>query len=306
MLTVLMATHNGAGTLPRVLDSYIQLDSPPCGWKLIVVDNASTDETPDILKSYVGKLPLKIIFTEKRGKNIALNEGLKYVEGDLVVFTDDDVVPEQNWLVALWDAAGAHAEYDIFGGKIVPVWPVEPDDWIVRLVNFGVTYAITPVELVSGPVPALQIWGPNMAVRRKLFFEGHYFDCAVGPQEGQYKMGSETDFTCRLEQLGYRCWFVNEAVVGHIIRKHQLERKWIIQRAFRYGRHVYSHEKGKMPGTTRFFRGVPRWVYRQLLSYYLDLVFSVLTNDLDKKFSSEWEISFLKGYIAEARTVAND
>ena len=45
MLTVLIATRNGAATLPRVLASYTQLEPPTGGWKLVVVDNGSTDGT---------------------------------------------------------------------------------------------------------------------------------------------------------------------------------------------------------------------------------------------------------------------
>ena len=39
MLSVLMATRNGARSLPTVLDAYSRLEPPPGGWKLIIVDN---------------------------------------------------------------------------------------------------------------------------------------------------------------------------------------------------------------------------------------------------------------------------
>jgi len=48
MLTVLFATRNGARTLPGVLDSYLKMSVPAGGWKLIIVDNGSTDSTPDV------------------------------------------------------------------------------------------------------------------------------------------------------------------------------------------------------------------------------------------------------------------
>jgi glycosyltransferase involved in cell wall biosynthesis len=58
----------------------------PGGWKLVIVDNGSTDRTRD-------KLRLTYLFEFKRGKNAGLNTGLAHVEGDLIVLTDDDAVP---------------------------------------------------------------------------------------------------------------------------------------------------------------------------------------------------------------------
>lgn len=43
MLTVLMATHDGSDTLERTLRAFAALDEPSGGWKLVIVNNASTD-----------------------------------------------------------------------------------------------------------------------------------------------------------------------------------------------------------------------------------------------------------------------
>ena len=58
MLTVLFATFNGAHTLPTVLEAYRNLEEPDGGWKLVVVDNGSTDDTPIILNRFKDLLPL--------------------------------------------------------------------------------------------------------------------------------------------------------------------------------------------------------------------------------------------------------
>ena len=70
MITVLIATCNGASTLPTTLDSYGRLNGGDYAWNMLVVDNASTDATPAILESYAQRLPLRSIRTEKRGKNV--------------------------------------------------------------------------------------------------------------------------------------------------------------------------------------------------------------------------------------------
>ncbi len=302
MLTVLLATHDGAGTLPRVLEAYRRLVPPAGGWRLVLVDNASTDDTPAILKDFATRLPLLALRTERRGKNVALNLGLEHVDGDLVVLTDDDAVPEAEWLAALARAADRHQDCDLFGGQIDPLWPGEAPPWILRLVNLGATFAITGQGAREGPIPAAQVWGPNMAVRTRLFLAGHRFDESIGPQAGQYVMGSEVEFTCRLERLGHSAWFVPDARVGHIIRPHQVERSWVIQRAYRLGRHMFHQERDSFAGASDLFRGAPRWKYRRFLVERWKALRGAVTRDFDQKFRADWEVSFLRGYLDEARS----
>ncbi len=301
MLTVLFATHNGAGTLPRVLEAYQRLVPPAGGWRIVLVDNASTDDTPAILQDFSRHLPLLAMRTERRGKNVALNHGLEHVDGDLVVLTDDDAIPHTDWLVALSRAAALHQDRDIFGGQIDPLWPGEAPPWILRLVNLGATFAITGQGVREGPIPAAQVWGPNMAVRTGLFRAGHRFDERIGPQAGQYVMGSEVEFTCRLERLGHSAWFAADARVGHIIRPHQVERAWIIERAYRLGRHMFHQECDSFAGASDLFRGAPRWKYRRLLVERWKALGARVTREFDRQFLADWEVSFLRGYLDEAR-----
>ncbi|THF63648.1 glycosyltransferase family 2 protein [Pseudothauera nasutitermitis] len=299
--TVLLATYNGAATLLRVLEAHTLLEAPRGGWRLVVIDNASTDDTPAILSRYAGRLPLTVLRTGRRGKNLALNLGLQHASGDLVVFTDDDAPPAPDWLAALCRCAAEQPDYDIFGGRIEALWPHEPPEWIGRLVNLGATFAITPAGLASGPIPAAQAWGANMAIRRRVFDQGQRFDEGVGPAAGNYVMGSEVEFTGRLERLGHRAWFCAQARVGHFIRPHQLSREWIVGRAYRLGRHMFHQERPALRADERLLLGAPRWKYRRLLDEQLRRLLARLRRDHDAAFTADWEAALLRGYLHEAR-----
>ena len=93
MLTVLFATYNGEKTLPAVLNAYSKQSLPKEEWKLVIVDNGSNDNTKEIINEFLPLLPITLLFEPRRGKNVALNTGLSHIEGDLIVFTDDDVLP---------------------------------------------------------------------------------------------------------------------------------------------------------------------------------------------------------------------
>jgi len=300
LITILFATHNGEKTLPLTLKAFCNLTIPEIEWEIIVVDNASTDNTANIIKSYIDKLPICYLYEDKKGKNNALNSGVSLAKGNLIVFTDDDVIPEQEWLVKLASCANLHADYTIFGGVIKPNWPRQPDKWILDHVPLGVTYAITNEDLIEGEVHPGLVWGVNMAIRRDVFEAGYRFDASVGPNGKNYVMGSETEFTIRLHKLGYKSWFCKEAVVYHIIRDYQLDPEWIIKRAYRFGRNMYRQEYRSFNPKIPILFGIPRWMFSKLLQQYKYLAIYSFLGKWDEQLNVRWEIEFIKGYFYES------
>lgn len=305
MLTVVLATRDGSSTLSEVLETYRRLEVPSGGWKLVIADNGSVDGTPALLARYAEVLPLTIVEVGKPGKNVALNAAIEHREGDLVVLTDDDAVPRSDWLVRLRAAADAIRDHDVFGGCILPRWPREPEPWHLDWVPHDMTYTLTPPGRTSGPLPATQVPGPNMAVRSSIFDRGHRFDAAIGPMPGRsYVMGSETEFTLRLEQAGHRAWFVSDAVVEHLIRIQQMERSWILKRAVRYGRCIYRRDRQRNEPRPAMAFGMPRWVLRRLATGALRFAAARLTGNHKRAFQQEWQCRFDVGYLSEARREA--
>ncbi|MES2116726.1 MAG: glycosyltransferase [Pseudomonadota bacterium] len=301
MLTVLMATYNGAPTLPRVLAAYCALDAPDGGWRLVVVDNGSTDHSRDIIAAHADRLPLHYLYEGRRGKNAALNRGLALVlddkATDLLVFTDDDAMPAPGWLRRLAQCAAAQPDYAVFGGSIVADWAAPPPDWVLERVPLGLTFGLTAASLMDGPVFPGLVWGANMAVRRAVFDAGYRFDESLGPNGGEYAMGGETAFTRRLAEAGYRSWFCREAVVAHHIRAHQLEAPFLLQRARRFGRGKYRQEQ---PGTFPEWLGVPRWMFKRWLLEGAGAALALLRGDGGALFQHRWELAYLQGYFREA------
>src|SRR6516225_11198577 len=117
-LTILFATHNGAPTLPRMLDALENLEPGDSQVKIVAVDNASADGSAELIKARYGRLPITLLSEARLGKNIALNKGLSEIEGDLVVLTDDDIIPHRDWLTSIQRVAEEQPSYDIFGGAI--------------------------------------------------------------------------------------------------------------------------------------------------------------------------------------------
>ena len=306
MLTVVFATHNGARTLPGVLDAYRQLIAPEGGWKLIVVDNASTDRSREIITSYQDRLPLTYLHEEKLGKNAALNTAIPHIDGDLVVFTDDDVFPRPEWLVCIRAASDVQPSFSLFGGVILPRWEIPAPDWIMEWVALEPVFGLTSPGLTEGPTTPDTIWGGNMAVRADVFKRGFRFDASIGPRGAKYAQGSETEFVRRLGQHKYASWHVHNAEVEHFIRDFQMHKSWILARAIRFGRGMYrlNHANHSIPPVLWF--GAPRYLFRQLLGQAVQILKCMLSFDGKVFFHALWKFNCCRGYIIEARNMQKE
>lgn len=301
MLTVLFSSFNGEASLPLMLKRLAEIEAPPGGWKIVAVDNGSTDATGGILRSWLSKLPIEVMYEPVSGKNRALNTGLAGVEGDVVVLTDDDVLPDPSWLVRYRALADAKPDYDIFGGPILPAWEVEPPAHIRNSSLLGPIFAVKSPALEGAVHPS----GPNMAVRSRIFAAGFRFDEAMGPRQGaSYPMGSETEFIVRLEQAGYRSWFSHGPKVAHLVPKRHIEREWIMKRARRLGRGQarMSLAQTENRDRTEHLFGAPRWLLRAIAETALKWSLAQATGNRVQVFETAWQINALLGQMMEWRT----
>lgn len=249
-LTVLFATRNGAKILRRTLERYLELSPPSVGWELIVVDNGSTDASLEILESFASRLPLRILSEPRAGKNRAVNAGVEARRGELVVFTDDDILPDRAFLVGWEPVLTQHLAFDMFGGRIAPTFEQPPPAWLRTSSRESATM-FAARDLPEGEVAAGEFYGGNMAVRTRVFDAGYRFDEDIGPNstDADYPMGSETEFCFRLERMmGARGWFVRAPLVEHPIKAWQWTPQAWVRRSFRSGRgRAYIAQAHKRP-----------------------------------------------------------
>lgn len=102
-ISVIIATYNRASLLQQALDALAKQDFPKENFEVIVVNDGSTDRTHDLLQSLQSILPYKlhVLYQQNRGPAAARNAGINMAQGEIVAFTDDDCVPDSNWLSAV-------------------------------------------------------------------------------------------------------------------------------------------------------------------------------------------------------------
>ena len=299
MLSVLMATHNGSDTIDRTLQAMSELVPPAGGWKLIVVNNASTDDTEARILSWRDRLPLSYLFEPRLGKPFALNTALERAEGDFIVMTDDDVLPERNWLTEWRRVADAYPQLDLFGGAIAPQFPEAPPSWPMLDIHLTVLYGATP-PYPEGQLESAHVLGANMAVRARIRDRGWRFGQAfmVGAQG---LMGEDSDFVRRLAGAGHGVGFAPGALVHHIIHPEQMSWWWMQRRFFRHGRTVYVLEVAES-GETDERRGArfPRWRIRRAATLALQFLLALPTRDRGRIFAPATSLAYELGALKQA------
>lgn len=287
------------------------------------MDNGSTDSSREIIATFEKRLPLTYVFEPKAGKNVALNSGLAFVSGDIVLLTDDDAFPRADWLVRLRDTADSHPTVGIFGGAVVPCWESAPPPWLLNWVPLGPTYTVSDSNLTEGPIEGQRedgaewcVVGPNMAVRTEIFEAGHRFDPLIGPNGSRtYAMGSETEFVLRVMGHGVRAWYSPTTIVDHFVRTTQMRPSWIIGRAMRLGRGqcrlhfwhplvVWGQPPQPPPDSTPRFFGFPRSLLYQLARKAGSVLLALLSVSRERLFRSLWVLSYVFGYTLEARATS--
>ena len=127
---VVIATRDRAPSLERTLDHLGRQVLPGISWEIIVIDNNSSDNTSLVLQRASNYLPLLHFHEEIPGKNRALNKALEFAGGELIVFTDDDVIPDGEWLASLVAATCRWPNDSIFGGRLIPRFPTSTAEWL--------------------------------------------------------------------------------------------------------------------------------------------------------------------------------
>ena len=233
IISVIIATRNRRESLRQFIEALRSLPNEPA-WELVVADNGSTDGTDLLLAKLATDFPLVVVRESRPGKSRALNRAMEQARGELLVFSDDDVVPEKNWLAALHDAATRYPAANIFGGRICVDYERIPE-WIVHSSNLR-TMLVSEQNLGNdlcwfdtGQYPI----GPNLAVRRRAL--GHIFSAwpvNLGPGT-RIPLGDERIFLMQISPPYARDrLYVPKSIVQHQVRGRQLRACDALARCF--------------------------------------------------------------------------
>ena len=173
-ISLVIATRNRAQQLNKCL-SYVKELNTSTQWELIVVDNASTDCTPELLRNFARSVsfPVKVVTEAIPGLGRAHNRGWRIAKADIIAFTDDDCYVLPSFLD---EALKVFADPKIgYCGGRIKLYDIS-DDPIATKVS-----AVPEVFLPYSYIAAGTIQGANMIFRRRALEQIEGFDNTFGP-----------------------------------------------------------------------------------------------------------------------------
>ncbi len=243
-VAVVVATYNRAPELASLLDSLATALEAASHASVWLVDNGSSDATPDLLQRWCSSRPYAHwLRVSERGKSRALNAALEQIESELVLFTDDDVVVDPHWVRATQKFFAAYPEAAATAGRILPLWEgsAGPDNSDLPR---GLWSLVLPVyDLGPDPCEVSDFYGANVAVRLQALLAVGTFDVRLGP--GAMGLCEDLELARRLRHRGYGIWYNPAAVVYHRMPKNRLERAYLLRRASILGRSLQVAGMGR-------------------------------------------------------------
>lgn len=248
-ISVVICTRDRAEELPDAIGLLVACGATRNHGEVIIVDNGSTDATPEVAAALAARHPgVRVVREERAGLSHARNAGARAATNEQVCYLDDDARPAPGWRESLAWALRLPGVASA-GGPICGLWPSgrEPGwpppglEGTLSILDAGDTIrALTPPEI---------IYGANWAIRREALAATGGFDGHLGYSPEVRIGGEEVAIAWRLflRRIGITL-YVPGAAVGHRIDESRLCDGFVVERMFKVGiehAHLRAEREGR-------------------------------------------------------------
>ena len=218
--SVVICTRDRAEDLRACLESLVADGS--AGREIVVVDNApSNDGTARVARDF----PVTYVVEPRAGLNWARSAGARAATGEVVLYTDDDVVMEQGWTAAML-APFAEPSVAATTGLVLPLELETEAQELFELRYGGFARGFARREFTAAtlrPLAAGQVGaGASMAFRHSLLTDLRLFDVELDAGTAA-RSGGDTYAMYRLLAAGHRVVYTPDAVSWHRHRRTMAE-----------------------------------------------------------------------------------
>lgn len=246
VVSIIICTRNRAEHLRLTLDSLAGIRLPAdLNGELIVVDNASTDNTPAVVQGCsLAQMPVRYVCQPEPGLSRSRNRGLTEAAGDIILFTDDDIRPPADWVEAMCRPILLGEADAVAGG--VHMAPHLEYPWMEVA-----HHILVASNTWWQPATQVTLVGANMAFSRRVLSCVPGFDVELGAGA----LGSYDDylFSQQIERAGFRLAAALPASVEHHFQPDRLQPSAMIRTAeglgqsWAYVAHHWKHEPAPHP-----------------------------------------------------------
>ena len=241
-VSVIICTYNGADRLTETIRHIAnQKVNPDILWEVILVDNASTDNSKEVTQNewnrHKCKAKLKIIDQPIPGKQLALEKGYEVAKYEYWLTCDDDNWLEENFVQLTYEIMSSNEKIGVLGGPNEALCELDPPEWFKW---FQKDYAAGPQgDIYTGKVSEGNItwkrgfvWGAGMIVRKsaweKLIADG--FRTSMSCRKGtELSSGGDSEACYALVLAGWHVWYDNRLKLKHCMPAGRLDWNYLIR-----------------------------------------------------------------------------
>jgi len=293
--SVIVCTYNRAESLRDTLRA-LKAQQQVAGreWEVIVVDNNSKDDTRQMIAEFQREWPLlSYEFEGEQGLSHARNHGIAAARGDILLFTDDDVLPEPDWMEVTLAGLDKYS-VDACGGYIAPIWESPPPDWLTERFHGFLAIRTERSDDYDITSPSEAPFGANMAFRREVFQKIGGFDTNRGRKGEMLASGEDSELFERILSAGLKAVFLGQSRVHHKVESFRLTKRYFRRWRFQTSLNI-AQSKG-IAGENRLFN-IPLYVFPQFLRAVVRMLWGHLTQPRDEAFNREIVVCHFLGLM---------
>ena len=250
LVSVIIPTHNRSGLLRQTIETFLAQSYPPERLELIVVDNGSTDDTWKVIQSFGAVRGLQ---EKRKGAHFARNSGAAASNGEILYFTDDDMLAEPDLLANIVRGFETDPKVASVTGKVLPRWDTEPPVWVLEHCRNALLSLIDLGEATIVSDEDIGVFSCHQAVDRRVFFEAGGFNPDTNAEE--FTGDNETGLNLKIKALGYKFAYVGTSVTHHMIPASRMTQQYLNSRMADQGFcDSYTEYRAIRPGKARLAR----------------------------------------------------
>lgn len=255
-VSIIIPTYNRASRMRATVESLTAQNYPSERFEIILVDNSSTDDTPKEIGKLVEEFSsVRHLHERRRGAHWGRNAGATVSLGEILYFTDDDMIAEPDMLAKIVEPFKKRAGVGVATGKILPQWETEPPVWILEHCKNALLSLNDLGEsvIISDDDPG--VFSCHQAILRDAFFRAGGFN--PDTNAGEFVGDNETGLNIKLRKLGYRFAYVGESVTHHLIPESRMTQSYVNSRFADQGYcDSYTDYRELRPGPFRLARRI--------------------------------------------------
>ena len=252
-VTVAIPTYNRADFLRQTLAGIAAQQFPRDHFEVLVIDNNSTDCTRAVVEEFAHAQPApRYLLETQQGLDYARNRAIAEACGEIIVFGDDDILVQPDWLAQMSVPLLADTttrRIGAIGGEVIPVFPDGLPDWVREW------HAPLAFRAGTGPLePRHSPMGANLAFPKWIFAQLGNFHTALDRAAGNYFSGGDSEMVRRVRAAGLEVWFAPAAAVQHQMPASRTTFRYARRHAFDSARSRVIDRAGQ-PGAAGYLLG---------------------------------------------------